>query len=240
MKDRCQLKLTGNYMSEPGNIIETQDGSHSIMSTTFGVSYHSKYGAIQESRHVFIEAGLYPAMADKDKLRVFEMGFGTGLNAYLSLLVAEKKAKNVFFETVESHPVPIEQAELLNYPSVLNKIGIGADAKDFISLHQSSWNKTIELSPFFSLLKWHKRIQDTPLNGGYDVVFYDAFSPSDQAELWEEEVISKVVNAMNPGGIFVTYCARGVFKRLLKSLGLKVEGIPGPPGKREMTRGFKL
>ena len=226
-------------MNEPGKIIETQDGSHSIMSAQFGVSYHSKYGAIQESRHVFIEAGLYPALANKDNIRIFEMGFGTGLNAFLSLLVANKKSKNIFFESVESHPIPPKQAGLLNYPSVLNKMGIDANAKDFISLHQSPWNTTNDLSPFFSLFKWDKRIQDAPISGGYDVVFYDAFAPSSQLELWEEKVISKVVNAMNPGGIFVTYCAKGAFKRLLKSLGLKVEGIPGPPEKREMTRGFK-
>lgn len=220
-------------------LFKTQDGSHSLMSEAFGVSYHSRYGAIQESRHVFIEAGLYPAMANKTELRIFEMGFGTGLNAYLSLLIAEEKAKHIFYETVESHPISIQQASLLNYPSVLATTGIDNEANDFVALHQSSWNKTVELKPSFSLLKWNKRIQDAELIGGYDVVFYDAFSPSAQAELWEEDVISKVVNAMNPGGIFVTYCAKGVFKRLLKSLGLKVEGIPGPPGKREMTRGFK-
>lgn len=220
-------------------LFETQDGSHSLMSEAFGVSYHSKYGAIQESRHVFIEAGLYPAMADKNKLRIFEMGFGTGLNAFLSLLIAEKQKKHLFYETVESHPISNEQVHLLNYPTILTGIGVDNKATDFIALHQSSWNKVVELKPSFSLLKWNKRIQDSPLTGGYDVVFYDAFAPSSQPELWEEAVISKVVNAMNPGGIFVTYCAKGVFKRLLKSLGLKVEGIPGPPGKREMTRGFK-
>jgi len=220
-------------------LFETQDGSHSLMSEEFGVSYHSKYGAIQESRHVFIEAGLYPAMADKNKLRIFEMGFGTGLNAYLSLLIAEKKNKHIFYETVESHPISKQQANSLNYPTILTAIGIDNEAADFIDLHQPSWNKVIELKSSFSLLKWNKRIQDTLLTGKYDVVFYDAFAPSSQPELWEEAVISKVVNAMNPGGVFVTYCAKGVFKRLLKSLGLKVEGIPGPPGKREMTRGFK-
>ena len=119
-------------------------------------------------------------------------------------------------------------------------MNIDARAEDFIALHQSPWNKIVDQQPYFSLLKWNQRIQDAPLSGGYDVVFYDAFAPSSQAELWEEAVISKVVNAMNPDGIFVTYCAKGVFKRLLKSLGLKVEGIPGPPGKREMTRGFKI
>lgn len=227
-------------MSKPGDIFVTQDGSHSVWSEQFGVSYHSKYGAIQESRHVFIEAGLYPMLEQKNDIRIFEMGFGTGLNAFLSLLVAEKRNKKVFFESVESHPIPLDQAKGLNYSDSLKDLDISNKKEDFVALHDSPWNTTTVLTPHFSLLKWHKRIQDSPLTGQYDIVFYDAFAPSSQSELWEEEVISKVIEAMNPNGIFVTYCAKGVFKRLLKSLGLQVEGIPGPPGKREMTRGVKV
>lgn len=226
-------------MNNPGEIFETQDGSHSLVSQEFGVSYHSKYGAIQESRHVFIEAGLYPLLPNKQEIRILEMGFGTGLNAFLSLLLAAKTDKQFYYETVESHPVSLAQAQSLNYAACLSAIDIANDPQDFVQLHSCAWNEALELSEHFTFLKWHKKIQDAPLSGRFDVVFYDAFAPSSQSELWEEEVISKVVDAMSPGGIFVTYCAKGVFKRLLKSLGLEVEGIPGPPGKREMTRAKK-
>jgi tRNA U34 5-methylaminomethyl-2-thiouridine-forming methyltransferase MnmC len=222
-------------MENVARIIETEDGSHSLLSEQFDVGYHSKYGAIQESEHVFIQAGLVPAMAIKSSVRILEMGFGSGLNAYLSLLFAKEQQKVIFFESIEAFPIPTEQAASLNYPTLLK-----GSTEDFLALHQAPWNEPAVITPKFTLHKIAGTIQSTPLSGGVDVVFFDAFAPSSQPELWETPVFEKIYQAMAPGGIFVTYCAKGVVKRCLRDIGFQVEGIPGPPGKREMTRAIKI
>ncbi len=222
-------------MENVARIIETEDGSHSLFSEQFAVGYHSIYGAIQESQHVFIQAGLAPALASKPAIRVFEMGFGTGLNAYLSLLFLKDPQKTVYFETVEAFPVPLAQAASLNFASLLK-----GSNDDFLALHEAAWNEPAVITPQFTLCKYAGTIQETPLSGGFDVVFFDAFAPSSQPELWEQPVLEKIYEAMAPGGIFVTYCAKGVVKRSLRAIGFQVEGIPGPPGKREMIRATKL
>lgn len=221
-------------MKTVATLIETEDGSHSLRSTQFGVSYHSKYGAIQESKHVFIEAGLAPVANTKSDIRILEMGFGTGLNAYLSLLYGQQYQKSIYFETVETAPISGEQAQSLNYPALLK-----ADSKEFIDLHTANWDTVVAVTPEFTLCKWLNDVQEAPLSGNFDVVFFDAFAPSSQPELWEAPVLEKLFQALSPGGIFVTYCAKGVVKRCLRSIGFTIEGIPGPPGKREMTRGIK-
>lgn len=216
------------------SLIETQDGSHSLMSEQFGTTYHSKYGAIQESRHVFIDAGLAAVLPKKTSIRIFEMGFGTGLNAYLALDFCQKAGKHCHFETVEAYPVSMENIRLLNFPQ-----RIGGDEATFHALHEAPWNKTHPVTAHFDLLKWQTYFAQAPLTGAFDVVFFDAFAPSSQPELWESTALSKIYDAMSDGGVFVTYCAKGVVKRTLRNLGFTVEGIPGPPGKREMTRAFK-
>ncbi|WP_367389702.1 tRNA (5-methylaminomethyl-2-thiouridine)(34)-methyltransferase MnmD [Lewinella sp. LCG006] len=221
-------------MDNVAHIIDTEDGSHSLFSEQFAVGYHSKYGAIQESQHVFIQAGLAPALLDKTSLRVFEMGFGSGLNAFLSLLFLSDPQKNIYFETVEAFPLPLAQVSSLNYPSLLN-----GSTDDFRALHEAPWGEPTIITPQFTLRKHLGTIQEVSLAGDFDVVFFDAFAPSSQPELWEAPVLEKIFQAMAPGGIFVTYCAKGVVKRTLRSIGFQVEGIPGPPGKREMTRATK-
>ncbi|MEL6656816.1 MAG: tRNA (5-methylaminomethyl-2-thiouridine)(34)-methyltransferase MnmD [Bacteroidota bacterium] len=216
------------------SLIETQDGSHSILSERFGVTYHSKYGAIQESQHVFLGAGLNVVMPKLDQVRIFEMGFGSGLNAYLSLLAAQKANKSIYYEAVEAFPISIEEAKQLNYAQQLDE-----DASLLEALHQAQWGEEISITPNFQLLKWQQTLEEATLKGGYDVVFYDAFGPRTQPELWEREPFQQLYDAMNTDGVLVTYCAKGVFKRNLKDIGFKVEGLPGPPGKREMTRAFK-
>lgn len=222
-------------MDKVARIIETEDGSHSLFSEQFAVDYHSKYGAIQESQHVFIQAGLAPVVAVKPSVRIFEMGFGSGLNAYLSLLFLNDQQKKIYFETVEAFPIPVEQAASLNFPSLLK-----GSNDDFQALHQAPWNEPVAITSQFTLCKKSGTIQETTLSGDFDVVFFDAFAPSSQPELWESPVLEKIYEAMAPGGIFVTYCAKGVVKRTLRAIGFQVEGIPGPPGKREMTRATKL
>ncbi len=216
------------------SLIETQDGSHSLHSDRFGVSYHSKYGAIQESQHVFLKSGLGVVLPAKESVRIFEMGFGSGLNAYLSLLAAEKAKKQIYYEAVEAYPLTPEQASELNYPAQLSE-----DQKPFQALHEVEWGKEEVITPFFQLLKWQQTLQEAPLTGKFDVVYYDAFGPRAQPELWELPALKKVYDAMNNGGVFVTYCAKGAVKRTMKEIGFQVEGLPGPPGKREMTRAVK-
>jgi tRNA U34 5-methylaminomethyl-2-thiouridine-forming methyltransferase MnmC len=222
-------------MDKVARIIETEDGSHSLFSEQFAVGYHSKYGAVQESQHVFIQAGLAPALATKPTVRVFEMGFGSGLNAYLSLLLLTDQQQTIYFETVEAFPIPLVQAASLNYAFLLK-----GSNDDFLALHQAPWNEPVAVTSQFTLCKKSGTIQETTLSGDFDVVFFDAFAPSSQPELWEPPVLEKIYEAMAPGGILVTYCAKGVVKRTLRALGFQVEGIPGPPGKREMTRATKL
>lgn len=216
------------------SVIETQDGSHSLHSDQFGVSYHSKYGAIQESQHVFLKMGLGAVLPAKDSVRVFEMGFGSGLNTFLTMLAAERAGKQIYYEAAEAFPLTVEQAGQLNYATQLS-----ASQADFEALHQAEWGKQNQISPNFQLLKWHNSLQEAPLTGQFDVVYYDAFAPRAQPELWELPILKKVYDSMASGGVFVTYCAKGVVKRTMKEIGFSVEGLPGPPGKREMTRGIK-
>lgn len=217
-----------------GNIFETQDGSHSIFSERYGVSYHSKYGAIQESLHVFINAGLRNRALGHSALAILEIGFGTGLNAYLSLLEATTRKLNIYYETVEAYPISNEQAAQLNYPM---QISAQADqAELFMQLHTSDWEKEHVLSPHFTFRKTSTTVEAYDPPPRFDIIYFDAFAPDAQPELWGEAIFEKMYKALLPDGILVTYCAKGVVKRCLRSVGFEIESIPGPPGKREMTR----
>lgn len=221
---------------EKNEIIETQDGSHTLLSHQFGVSYHSKYGAVQESNHVFVNAGLKARMLlDDAPLAVLEYGFGTGLNALLTYQIAEEKKRPIYYEGMEAFPVTEAFIEQLNYP---HQIGIDKDI--FLKLHQSSWNKKHAFSPYFTFQKVKAFFADQDYNASFDVVYFDAFAPSAQGELWEQPLLEKAYRALRPNGHFVTYCAKGAVKRTLKAIGFKVEALPGPPGKREMTRCIKI
>ncbi len=218
-------------------IFTTQDGSHSIFSQAFGVSYHSKYGAVQESRHVFLEAGLFYLLPrHRGEIAILEMGLGTGLNALLTLLAAARAGVNIRYTAYELNPLTGEEAESLNYPAVLAMEGA---EQYFRQIHQSEWEKPAPLTAFFELEKRKADLRDLTEAGRYDLVYYDAFAPEAQPELWTEETLGKVTNAMKTNGVLVTYCAKGALKRTLRSLGLAVESIKGPPGKREMTRAVK-
>lgn len=216
-------------------IFETQDGSHSIFSDTFGVSYHSKYGAIQESMHVFIHAGLLHVLARKNEIAVLDIGFGTGLNALLTYAETIKRPFQVHYEAIEAYPISADEAARLNYPQILGE----AFNDVFDQLHQLDWGVKHNLSPNFSFQKNQILFQDIQYDQVFDVIYFDAFAPNAQPELWEEEVLGRMYNALKPEGILVTYCAKGAVKRVLKGLGFTVEALQGPPGKREMTRAVK-
>lgn len=223
-------------MKEEIVIIETQDGSHSIFSPSFGVSYHSKYGAIQESQHVFIEAGLFEASLLKKDIRVLEIGFGTGLNALMTRIEADRRQLTIHYTSVEKFPVPLDEALQLNYPETLLA---GGYRPDFEKMHQLEWGIESEFSSNFKFTKLKQSFESLQFDADFDLIYFDAFAPSAQPELWEVDVLGIMYNALAENGILVTYCAKGAVKRTLKALGFTVEALPGPPGKREMTRAKK-
>lgn len=221
-------------------LIETEDGSSSLFIPALNETYHSFHGAIGESKHVFIANGLayFSDKHSKDVLNVLEVGFGTGLNALLTLLHANATATEIQYNTMEPYPLAPEVIEKLNYPAKLD--GPGAE-KYFLNLHGAAWGISNKLSPHFTFRKYLLKLEDfTAEKGSYDVVFFDAFAPSKQAELWTESALQIVYEALSPSGVLVTYCAQGQFKRNLKAVGFEVQTLPGPRGKKEMVRAVKL
>lgn len=211
-------------------IITTEDGSSSLQLTEVSEQYHSIHGAINESRHIYIEQGLHYFPKDKD-IRILEVGFGTGLNALLTL--AEQRCGQVEYITIEPFPLSINEVQELNYPTLIN-----CDLKEnFIKMHQVKSSEKIILSPHFLFCKWHKTLEEIILPQNYfDLVYFDLFGPDIEPALWCENNFRKIANAMRSKGVLVTYCAKGVVKRTLKSVGFQIESLPGPIGKREITR----
>ena len=213
----------------------TKDGSHTLEAGN-GVTYHSTFGALQESRHIFIEAGFRMAMglrvAGATPIRVFEMGFGTGLNAFLTLL----EGRPVYYEAVETAPLPQAMVSGLNYCEVLGRPDL---QPIFERLHRVGWGSPAEAQPGFTLLKSGEDIRSYLLREPADLVFYDAFDPAVQPELWTAEVFGRLYVQLAPGAIFVTYCCKGAVRRALQSVGFRTEKLPGPPGKREFLRACK-
>jgi len=220
-------------------LITTSDGSHSLLNSELNETYHSVHGAIQESIHVFIKNGLeyFQQKKHPTNIRILEVGFGTGLNALLTLQRSLEDTGTILYESLEAFPIDQETASLLNYPKALS---FTDSEKYFVQLHQSVWDQEVELRSNFSLLKRHAKLQKAEIGEDkFDIIYFDAFAPSKQAELWELAILRKVERSMKLGAVFVTYCAKGQLKRDLKSLGLLVETLPGPPGKKEMVRAVK-
>jgi tRNA U34 5-methylaminomethyl-2-thiouridine-forming methyltransferase MnmC len=221
-------------------IIITSDGSHSLRDTRLNETYHSIHGAVQESVHVFIKNGLV-FFENRDhpiEIRILEVGFGTGLNALLTLRHVMGVRLQIHYTTLEAFPITEETIPLLNYPEILDFAGA---ASLFRKLHTASWAQEEAILNNFTLKKQLGRLQDSAWSDEqFDLVFFDAFAPVKQPELWEMELLRKVEQSMKPGAVFVTYCAKGQLKRDLRSLGLQVETLPGPPGKKEMVRAMKI
>lgn len=218
--------------AKPIKIITTHDGSHSLFNSQLNETYHSVHGAIQESKHVFIKNGLNFLVERSwaPQISILEMGFGTGLNALLTLQQSFDLNSKIQYTTIEAFALQRNIWSNLNYGELI-------DVKHYFEmLHNSPWHEWVTISNNFSLLKCNARLEDVSLQQTYDLIYFDAFAPSKQHELWQMPILKKVTDCLNPNGVFVTYCAKGQLKRDLKELGLVVETLPGPPGKKEMVR----
>ena len=221
----------------------TRDGSHTISIPSLDVTFHSVYGAIQESMHVFITSGWdywlqqpQVAAAPEQAIHILEMGFGTGLNALLTLQQARLTERPVFYQSVEQYPLTAEEAEGLNYATQLNDASLAPYLEE---LHNSAWDQDIALTPYFTLHKSKTALQDLQTDRRFHIIYYDAFAPRTQPELWTEELFAQLINYLEPGGILLTYCSKGVVRKAMQAAGFVVKKIQGPPHKREMLRAYK-
>jgi tRNA U34 5-methylaminomethyl-2-thiouridine-forming methyltransferase MnmC len=213
----------------------TGDGSKTIFLPELNETYHSSNGAVQESRHIFIENGL-DLVNKKGTIRILEVGFGTGLNALLSASWAEMNNQSIHYTGIEAKPLSPELCFQLDYP---RHIGQNSE-KIYDTLIRCDWEKDNQLSTHFSIQKREDKIQDFAAVEHVDLIYFDAFGPRVQAEMWDITILEKMYQSLNSGGALVTYCAQGQFKRDLKAIGFILESLPGPPGKREMTRATKI
>jgi tRNA U34 5-methylaminomethyl-2-thiouridine-forming methyltransferase MnmC len=211
----------------------THDGSHTVYATGLDETYHSIHGAVQESRHVFINQGF--DLAPSAEIRILEAGFGTGLNALLTFIEAERKGRRIYYHTVEKFPLSSVEYGAINHEKQVETCPPGLCRK----LHDSRWGTPVALADHFTLFKEKADFRKMNPSGRFDLVYYDAFDPAKQPELWNDELFSKLYSTMIPGAILVTYSAKGSVRRALESSGFRVERIPGPPGKREMIRAFR-
>lgn len=210
----------------------TADGSHTIAIPGTNVTYHSHHGAIGESRHVFIEAGLQPLLAAKhhQPIHIFEMGFGTGLNALLTLQEAHIQQHPIHYTAVELYPLTTDEISQINYGILLHC------QEDFLAIHRAAWETEVRVEPFFTMQKHKTSLLTLGKTDPFDCIYFDAFSPSHQPELWTETVFAKLYQMLSPGGTLVTYCSKSVVRKAMITAGFTVEKIPGPWGKREMVR----
>jgi len=215
------------------NLVITGDGSHTIRVPEINEHYHSTFGALAESMHVFINAGL-GFFKGKMDLAVFEVGFGTGLNALLSCIEGAKMSIRLEYHALEKYPVDFELAMKLNYPVMIDSSPDAAGL--FRDIHLLPWNESKLIRHGFKLHKIKADLLDYNHKSTYDLVYYDAFAPEKQPEMWTMDIFKKIRDALNPGGILVTYCVKGDVKRVLLAAGYKIEKLPGPVGKREMLR----
>jgi tRNA U34 5-methylaminomethyl-2-thiouridine-forming methyltransferase MnmC len=215
-------------------IVETKDGSHTIFIPEWNESYHSKNGAIQEAKHVFIQTGL--SLFKAESVFILEIGFGTGLNAFITFLEAKETNKHINYVGVEAYPVVLEEIEKLNY---VEELKAASEKVVFKTMHTSQWEEEIEISNFFTLTKRKQFFQDIKDTNTFDLVYFDAFGFDLQPELWTEEIFQTMFNAMKKNGVLVTYACRTPIRKAMLSAGFDVKKLPGAPGKREMLRAIK-
>jgi tRNA U34 5-methylaminomethyl-2-thiouridine-forming methyltransferase MnmC len=216
------------------DIITTADGSKTIQIVAWNEQYHSIHGALQEAKHIYINAGLL--CVKKQTIAVLEMGFGTGLNCFLTFEQAFNNHLTINYTGIEAYPVSIAEHKALGYTNLLSS----TITNYLTAIETCKWEKYVSIHSSFSIRKIQASMQTwvAPTNV-YDVIYFDAFSPNLQPELWTTSIFIKMFNALQSGGVLVTYCAKGQVKRAMKEAGFVVENLPGPVGKREITRAFK-
>lgn len=218
-------------------IITTADGSKTIHLKAWNEQYHSKHGALQEAKHVYIKSG-FQYMLEQSNLETYdilEIGFGTALNTMLTLIESKKRDLPIRYTAVEAYPVSKEELDELNYASLF--------PKDFCNLfnkiHAVKWNEFSKIDTGFYLNKQLKKFNEVNVRNAYNLIYFDAFGPRVQPELWSKSIFDKMYDALKQDGILVTYCAKGAVRRVMELVGFQVERLPGPPGKREMLRAIK-
>ncbi len=229
-------------------LLKTGDGSYTLYIPEWDEQYHSKNGAVAEALHVFIKEGLYYWISknNNSEISIMEMGFGTGLNCFLTYFETDKNSWRVHYTAVEAYPLTLKEAQSLNYPLILNDLYNEENsdklkkARIFSMLHGTTWENDVDISDSFLLTKQKKFFSDTTDNSRVNLIFFDAFGIKIQPELWTEEIFQKMYNALKPNGILVTYAANGKARRAMLAVGFSVERLPGPPGKKEMLRATKL
>jgi len=215
-------------------VIETTaDGSHTLFVPEMNEHYHSVNGARQESVHVFIEAGL--RQLPLSELSLLEVGFGTGLNAFLTMIEAAESGRFVHYTSLELYPLEPEIISQLNYGKLISE----QHAHWFERLHRANWNEEVQITPNFTLYKVKADLCQYTFEQNFDLVYFDAFAPDKQPEMWNPAHFEQIFSHCNPGAILTTYCAKGTVRRALIAAGFGVERIPGPPGKRQMLRAKK-
>jgi len=215
-------------------IVITKDGSKTIHFPEWNESYHSQHGAITEALHVYIKSGIEfrVDLSPKTHISVLEMGFGTGLNAYLTFKYTAKSNINIKYTSIEKFPVTDDELSQLNYVEEGN-------SSVFERMHNLPWGSYSSISDLFQLKKLKVDLDSFQTDETYDVIFFDAFGPRVQPHLWHITILESMYNSLNPNGVWVSYCCKGSVRRDLIDIGFNVEKIPGPPGKREMLRAVK-
>ncbi len=213
---------------------QTADGSYTLYVPELDEHYHSVKGALTESQHIFIDMGLKHSSVTAP--HILEIGLGTGLNCVLTLLEAKESQRHVHYTGIERYPLNEEIIRKLNYPSIIGK----ECEEDYFAIHQAPWEEDVCLSPWFTLHKMEGDFTHYSFEQKYDIIYFDAFAPEKQPEMWEQSLFDNLYQVLNEGGILTTYCAKGVVRRMLQTAGFKVERLPGPPGgKREILRAIK-
>ena len=208
----------------------TGDGSHTIYVKELDEPYHSIHGSLQESMHVFINQGF--RLIRHTPVHILEIGLGTGLNLLLTLASSQKTGTEIIYHAVEKYPLMPEEFGVLNFEQFIPDLPPGI----LQALHMGPWGKEFSLTEKFRVLKEHADIRSMAPGDIFDLVYFDAFAPDKQPELWSEKIFTRVADSMKSGSILVTYAAKGSVRRTMKACGFQVEKLPGPPGKREMTR----
>jgi tRNA U34 5-methylaminomethyl-2-thiouridine-forming methyltransferase MnmC len=214
-------------------LIVTGDGSHSFELAKEGLTYHSRNGAVAESSHIFIRHG-FESVSGQEPLHIFEMGFGTGLNAFLTLLEAARLQRRVHYTSIDTVSIPWSEVAQLNYPALLGHPDY------WNTIHQSTWDEPVQIHEFFTLEKKCCDLRRFVPQHRYHLIYFDAFAPAAQPELWTTEIFTSMAAMLCEGGLLLTYSSKGSVRRMMEAAGLAVEKLPGPAGKREIVRAAKI